>query len=153
MSETLTIPVKPHRVKSRVVTPDDMDTVRRDAEILFDLCVNGAGKLFGFEAACHAYMEGVAPLRFFVTKDKEIIINPVLIRALKTTDMYKEVCGMFPLKGYGLGERARKIEVTYQTVKLNGELGEPVTEGFKHEEAIIFQHMIDHMEGKSLWPV
>lgn len=146
------VPVEPHREKSLFVTDAELNRVKDDGVILLDLCKNGAGRYKNFAAAAHCYMTKEKPLAFFVDNEGKFFINPKITRALKTTEMYRESCGMFPMESFSLAERSRKIEVEYQTIRLNGELSEVIAEGLKGPKAIVFQHMVDHMEGKTIWP-
>ena len=77
-------------------------------------------------------------------KKKDIIVcfNPKIITLSEETVLMDEGCLSYP--GLWLKvRRAEGIEVTYENVK-----GELVEEPMKDMEARIFQHEMDHMEGK-----
>ena len=66
--------IAPHKNKSRPVTEADIARVLEDAKNMqahvVEKCV----------ALAHCQIESKDPLRFFVTKNREIVINPVIIR-------------------------------------------------------------------------
>lgn len=131
--------IPPHQVKSREVTEADIARVLEDAKtmqgIVGGICV----------ALAHSQIENNDPLRFFVTKNSEIIINPTITRHSGYTVDSEEGCMTYPERGGLIKQRWRRIEVEYQTIK-DGKLTEVESNDLKALPAFIFQHEIDHFD-------
>lgn len=139
--------VEPHKKVSRDVTENDLDEMVKEAHILYNLCYTTHGIHHGAFAVAHPQINDKDPMRFFVTAEKEIIINPEIIRHTNTTVKSKEGCTSFP----GLYpidvDRWNKCEVRYQTLLDDGKISEIITENLTGRRAKIFQHEIGHMDG------
>lgn len=83
--------------------------------------------------------------RFFIARDGKkfsCFINPEIISFGKRTKTYFEGCLSIP-SYWGQVKRVTVIKVSYQN-----ELGQTVTKTLKGTLAWIFQHEIDHLNGK-----
>lgn len=137
--------VKPHRKISIEVTEKDLLRVMKDAKILYNLCFTQHGIHPGAFAVSHPQINNKDPLRFFVIKDKEIIINPVIIRHTKYLIDSQEGCTSFPDKLPIIVQRYNKCEVQYQIIKGTGKKLIDKKESLSGLRAKIFQHEIDHL--------
>jgi len=145
--------VEPHTKVSREVIENDIIDVMRDAHILYNLCYTQRGAHQGAFAVAHPQINDKDPLRFFVTKDKKIIINPVITRHTNHTIDSKEACLSFPERGLTKVQRWNKCEVEFQTLDNNNKLTERSLLALSGLEARIFQHEIDHMDGKFIFNI
>lgn len=131
--------IQPHKNKSRPVTQADIARVLEDAKgmqtYVKGICV----------ALAHPQIESVDPLRFFVTQNGEIIINPIITRHSGYTVDSVEGCMTYPDNAPITKQRWRRVEVEYQTI-IAGELSEVLENDFKGLQAAIFQHEIDHLD-------
>ncbi len=123
---------------------------------------NFENKRYGY-AVAHCQVVEEKPLRFFVInpiifngQDEEnkifecdTIINPVITEKF---DEYKvkELCLSFPYGEWQQVKRYRKIKVEYQ-INENGKLSKPIKGKFDGEMAQVFQHEIEHFEGKTIY--
>lgn len=143
--------VKPHNKKSRLVTESDLKSIIEDAKTLFEICLIGA------YAMHHSQINGEDPLSYFVTNQREIIINPVITRHSNYTTDSKEGCMSFLGMERTTVQRWQKMEVTYQTVMVDPEdsekfiLSSPIEESVSGRRSFIFQHEMDHGEGKFIF--
>ena len=134
--------IPPHHNKSREVTNADMFRIIEDCASMQAIV---GGECI---ALAHAQIEDKDPLRFFVTKNGEVIINPKITRHVNYTVDSLEGCMTFPENKKGVTvQRWRKIDVEFQTI-INGELSEILTEQFVGLQSFMFQHEIDHFDGK-----
>lgn len=105
------------------------------------------------------------PLRYFVMNplaDKSIvkqfegllIINPrILSKDKDTRIMHPEGCMSYPFRGVRKVKRFKNIVVTYTVVK---DLNHPEYVTLDNKEltgmaSMIFQHELEHLNGKSIW--
>jgi len=139
--------VKPHTKVARDVTKEDIIAVMQDSHILYNLCYTQHGIHPGGFAVAHSQINSKDPLRFFVTRDQEIIINPVIIRKTRTTIDSEEGCLSFPAKGTNIVQRWNKCEVECQTLDAEGDdLTEKVVIKLSGLMAKIYQHEINHFD-------
>lgn len=75
-------------------------------------------------------------------KDVEIMINPEYKNVSKEKNTLWEGCYSLPLTAI-LVERWNNIQINYQT-----ETGKSITKNLKEQAARIFQHEVDHINGK-----
>jgi peptide deformylase len=78
-----------------------------------------------------------------------VVINPVILKKSPETDMLDEGCLSFP--GFGMKvRRHRAVQVEYDTLqKIEGKVElRHVNETYKGFWAQVFQHEIDHLNGK-----
>lgn len=150
--------VEPHRKKAREVTEKDLLKVLEDGHILFNLCYTQRNKYSGAFAVAHSQINNKDPLRFFVTKEEEIIINPVVTWHTKVPIINEEGCTSYPDKDpYSFVKRFNKCGVEYYTIEQDKEkstddkpvfkLSEKKEEEINGRRSKVFQHEIDHMDG------
>ena len=134
---------QPHNKISRPVTDADIARVLSEAKLMHgyvtDKCV----------ALAHCQVDDTDPLCFFVTRGGKIIINPKIVRHSGYTVDSVEGCMTYPDNAPITKQRWRKIEVEYQTIH-DGKLTEVMAnnDDIKGLNAFIFQHEIDHFDGK-----
>lgn len=136
--------VRPHEKKSRPVEEKDLYIVIEDAHKLYNLCHTKIGPIPGSFAIHHSQIEDEDPMNFFVTADKEIVINPVITRHTKTTVEKVEGCVTFYDRYPVKVQRYNKIEVEFSNLTSEGKIGPAKKVGFSGREAQIFQHEIGH---------
>lgn len=146
--------VKPHNKISREVTEADMDRVLKDAHILYNLCFVQHGPYPAAVAMAHSQIDDQDPLRFFVTADKRVIINPVITNKTKTPVYLAEGCMSFPMMPAVRTARSHKITVDYDTLSREEESIIHVKDAqFSGREAQMFQHELGHFDGEWLFPI
>jgi peptide deformylase len=102
------------------------------------------------------------PLRYFVLNPKmkeivnayggEIIVNPRLLSKDKLTKfLFKEGCLSYPFRPVKKVKRYRKIEVTYVIIDNKGRITNVPSKVLEEIPAIVFQHELQHLNGKSIW--
>lgn len=139
--------VKPHKKISRVVDESDLPRLMEDAKILYNLCYTQIGIHGGALAVAHSQITEDDPLRFFVTRDKEIIINPQIIRHTETTVDSEEGCVTFPMKYPTKVQRWNKCEVIYETLNPDETINpKKIKENLSGIRAKMFQHEINHCD-------
>lgn len=148
--------VKPHNKVAREVKEEDLKRVAEDAHIMFNLCFTKRGMYQGAYAVAHPQINDTYPLRFYVTKDKLIVINPVITRHTRHTVSYVEGCTSFPDNPRIETQRWNKCEMDFQTIEDDGKGNFSLSE-VNHvqadgHDAKIIQHEIDHLDGKLIFP-
>jgi peptide deformylase len=137
--------VNPHKLISRKVLPGDFKKVEHDAFEMKHLC--DGKRIVGLS---HPQIDDVDPLRFFVC-DNEIVINPEIVRHSNYTVPSREGCLTFPDRPIITHQRWRKMEVQYLSL-VNGEIG-TFQRSLNGLESFIWQHEIDHLNGKYCYDV
>lgn len=144
--------VKPHNKVSRVVTQNDVEKVVQDAEKMYSLLFLPIGfcSTVPHHGLAHPQVNSIDPLRFFVTQ-KEVVINPKIIRQTNYKIRKYEGCLSFYDRPGTEVMRSHKIEVEYQTIEDDDTLS-PV----KHLiltglDAEIWQHEVDHLNGVCIY--
>jgi peptide deformylase len=145
--------VGPHKQISREVEESDLEKVIEEAHILYSLCFYQHDFRLGGEAVAHSQIDKDNPLRFFVTKDKRIIINPIITRHTKVFVKSFEGCLDFPQRSGIDVARHRKIEVSYKTLKdVDGKIAMvEENDSLEGHWAFVFQHEIDHINGINIY--
>ena len=141
--------VDPHYVDSKEATKSDIPRIKKDAKLMYDLCFEPHGLYPGGMAVAHPQITKKKPLRFFVTKENKIIVNPVITRHTKTTVDSPEGCLSFADKPQNMVQRWYKCVVEYYLLE-DGELIKQI-ENVKGTTAFVFQHEIDHFDSKYVW--
>ncbi len=145
--------ITPHTVVSREAIEADTDRIIDDAIKMFETATNPPKGYSAAMSISHAQITDKDPLRFFVTGDGDLIINPVFTNKTRHTVEKWEYCAHFPAKQIQNFRKKRhhKCEVEYWTI-LNEEKKEWVkkTESLSSTRAQLFQHEIDHMNGEFL---
>ncbi len=145
--------VAPHPKPGKIVTNDDLDRLGKEAQIMYDLCFAQVGPYRGGLAVAHTQIDAVNPLAFFVTAQKDIVINPVIVNKTKHPVDSIEGCLTFPHLPPKLVKRAHKVTIQYQTIKLEKEgsdkivLSPVMTRNLSGRDAFVAQHETDHLNG------
>lgn len=140
-----------HTKLSRTVTSEDIPRLIKEASVMGELCHTPIGIYGGANAVSHAQIDGVDPLRFFVSSSGEVIINPVIIDHTKTPVDSVEACTSFPEKPPVTVQRYHKITARFQQLTIEKELSDFREEQFSGPEAKAFQHECEHMNGHSIY--
>lgn len=159
--------IKSHNKISRLVNPEDAGRVMEEAEKIYKLLNKPRGFYLRFYAIAHAQCEEKDPLRFFVLNDEVdlfkdvdrweslVVVNPVIIRNTETKVEGEEACASFPENPIIKVSRWHKIEVSFNFLKVNSEdepfLSERKELNLSGKEARVFQHEIDHLNGKNIY--
>lgn len=136
--------IPPHDVKSREVNQEDVDRMVEDGQLMYELCLAPVGMYKSAYAIAHSQITKDDPLRFFVTRKQELIVNPVITRHSSTKQGKSEGCMTFYNNTPALVPRWHRIEVEFQTIDENGNLTEKMKWKCKGIEAQMVQHEIDH---------
>lgn len=148
--------VKPHKKIAREVEAQHFELVIKEAPVLHQLCHTKRGLYQNALAMAHPQIESRNPLRFFVTAEGEIIINPKIVRHTQTSVDSSEGCFSFPDKPRVIVQRWHKCEVEFTKLGLGFSQEDWALaikgEGFCLEplsgkRAFMFQHEIDHLNG------
>lgn len=145
--------VLPHKKISRAVTQEDTDRMISDAIAMQEMCSNPPKYHSKAFAVAHSQFDDKDPLRFFVTREGEIIINPVILSHDHRPVIRKEACTTFGISIPPTDvARVRKLVVEYFVIE------DEVMKTWikkKHtvngQKAQIFQHEIDHMNAKYIY--
>jgi len=173
MNETIDVPVKmdiadkdllarmvlPHHIVSRSVQqdPEDIDRVVKDAVDLYRLCFNPTGLYNSAFAMAHPQIDDKDPLRFFVTAEKKIIINPTIIKHSGYTVESREGCMSMPELKMIMVPRWHKCEVEYKTIMTDPTddkkfvLSGWLEDSLSGQTSFIWQHEIDHLNGRYIY--
>lgn len=101
-------------------------------------------------------------LRYFVINSKwkqlteayggDILVNPELLTKDRMTKMKsKEGCLSWPFRPIKKVKRFDEIEVKYVIINNKGRIENVPHKILKGLSAIVFQHELDHLNGKSIW--
>jgi len=112
---------------------------------MIDLCRRPIGKYPSGMALAHCQVDHDDPKRFFVFADGEVVINPKIISKIGTTK-HKEGCLSYPFRDMKFVNRSIVVTVWYRNSKW-----EEVTKELEGIKAYIFQHEIDHFNGKHIY--
>jgi peptide deformylase len=145
--------VDPHKNKSRWVTEADINKVIEDGKDMMVMCSLPRGLARFAKAIAHSQIT-TDPLRFFVFPNGKVIVNPVII-GHTSVPVYKdnEGCMTYPNSRVRNNvPRFNKIDVTFQTLGVKQgdtapSLTPPIFAKLGGEEAHIFQHECDHLNG------
>lgn len=153
---------KPHTVKSRRVKAADVPRVVEDAKLMHEMCMVGRGDYTTAHAIAHSQIDGVDPLRFFVTLEGQIFINPVLTIKGYELENVQEGCMTYPEEPLKSVMRYKKVTAKYRTLahkvdpKTDEEVAEPyltneITMDFDGQMARILQHECQHLNGGDIY--
>jgi peptide deformylase len=146
--------VPPHKVKSREVTKDDLKRVVTDAKILYNLCYTQNGLYPGAYAMAHSQIDDKDPLRFFITAEGKVVVNPKITRRTNYYVDKEEACMTFPNSPRKIVQRFHKIDVILRSIAdENGEviMTEPLEVKLTGKDSQIFQHELDHLNGSYIY--
>lgn len=149
----LSLYVRPHEKISRKVEEKDIPVIVEYAEKLQKLCHTRSGIYPSAFAIAHCQINDTDPLRFYVTWEGNIIINPVILRHTRNTVSDLEGCLSFPRNMPVKVERWYKLELCYDTLEKDGDSYKlsPRVANLKGREARIAQHEQDHLDGKMIY--
>jgi len=144
----------PHKVKSRECTKEDIPRIIEDVNTMHLLCFSRTDTYHGAFAIAHSQICDDDPLRFFVTADRQIIINPVIIRKTQfQVDSIEGCMSYLHMKPKKIG-RSHKCEIEYVTLIPDKfepsdkfDFSSPQTVNLSGQKSFIYQHEIDHMDG------
>jgi len=148
--ETKLIIIEKHKVSSREVDLEkDLDRIMEDGAIMFDLVTKPIGIWSSSYALAHSQVTKKDPLRFFVTKDGDAVINPVITRHSGYTVPHQEGCLTFHGKNDGTVKVPRWRKIDAEWFELHEDTGKPfrVRMSLEGKPAMVFQHEIQHMDG------
>lgn len=154
--------VEPHKIKSRWVTPEDMEYVVKEAQVCLQLCFTNHGMYGNANAIAHPQIEDKSPLRFFVMRTGMVIVNPIIVSHTKypITKERGEGCMSYPSEPFKPNlQRFNKVDVQYQTLSPNPDgkpeslpvLSASVEGKFNGEIAQVFQHECAHLNGHYIY--
>lgn len=153
----------PHNKKSRRVKQEDVARVVEAATLMHEMCMVGRGEYTTAYAIAHSQIEAEDPLRFFVTAEGQIFINPVIVDHGHEITTVREGCMSFPEEPMKTTLRWKDVTVKYRTLsyKENPETGEPmndekiltreITSRIQGEFAQVFQHECQHLNGSNVY--
>lgn len=142
--------VAPHKKVSRPVTEADIDRVIAEVKVLHEICFSEIGHYRGAYAMHHSQIDNEDPMNFFVTQDRNIIINPVITRHSGYTVDSKEACMSYSDRAQIIVPRWHKTEVEYTTIMVDPEnkdkfkLSSVQKDKLSGHISFIFQHEVDH---------
>lgn len=137
--------VLPNQCKKHSQPVIDFKWCKQLAEEMAKLCKEPLGKYPSALALAHCQVDHDNPLRFFVLADGEVFINPKIL--IGTTQITRtEGCYSYPFRDVKKVKRYDRISVEFTNVK-----GRQIKTSVKGELAHIFQHEIDHMNGKHIY--
>lgn len=142
--------IKPHKKISQKVRSIHFQKVKDQSKKMIALCCKPRGKYACAYALAHCQVESEKPLRFFVVKEGLTIINPVMVNHTKVLVDSVEACMSFPDKVPVTVKRFNKCEVEYRTLGRSTMTGVQ-TQNFSGKSARMFQHMIDLLDGKTIY--
>ena len=117
-----------------------------DAHIMYNLCFTKNELYNGAFAIAHQQIDNKDPLRFYVTNEKDIIINSVIVRHTRHTVNSDEGCLSFPIKKMIVVQRWHKCEVMASTLNKKGEITKPALLQLKGRDSFISQHEVGHFD-------
>jgi len=145
--------VPPHTKKSRKVTEEDIPRVMKDAHIMYNLCHTQVGYIPGCFAVHHSQIDDKDPLNFFVTMDKEVVLNPEIVRHTKFPVVKTEGCLSFSMNPPKKVERFHKIEAECNYLTRDGKISELITLSLSGKNAEVWQHETDHGNGILIYSI
>lgn len=140
--------------QSREVTAGDMQKIRALIPEMHQLCLEPLGNhKDGAFALAHCQVDQEDPLRFFVLNDGSCVINPKIIDRIGEPFRNEEGCMSFSECAALLGvQRYKKVRVSFiGLADADSEAEEQ--DDFLAEDliALVFQHEVDHMNGKHIY--
>ena len=141
--------VAPHRLVSRDVIEKDIPRIKIEAKRMLEACHVRHGIFNGGFAVAHPQVTDRDPLRFFVTADGKVYVNPEIVKHTRHFVDSSEGCLSYPMKAEARVKRYNKIRVKFKQFSGDGETFTGVLEvGVEGKLAKIFQHEIDHLDAK-----
>lgn len=122
--------------------------------VLYALCFTPRPGTNGYRSAyamAHPQIDSEDPLAFFVDRNAQVIINPLIITHTEAPIFKREGCMSFQNEKPALVGRYNKITVAYQTITPEGTLSKDLEWDLKGVEAQFWQHEIDHLNAKYIY--
>lgn len=113
---------------------------------MIKLCKKPHGKKKGAHALAHCQVIDNDPLRFFVTREGDIYINPIIKKHTKVTVDSLEGCMFYPDNNDIIVQRYHKCDVIYYDKDWN-----EINYTISGRLSKIFQHELNHFEGKTIY--
>ena len=135
---------------SRKVMKADHEKIKSIASDMIDVCRAPLGKYPSALAVAHCQVDHDDPMRFFVTHDGRVIINPVIL-AKSDVIMEKEGCYSFPFRDAKRVKRFSKVTVKFEYMGTDGTVKTELSKDFEGDWARVFQHELDHFKGKAIY--
>ena len=118
---------------------------------MYDILKNPPARYERGFAITHSQVNSRDPLRFFVTDAGIIIVNPKIMVHTNHPIKSMEGCLTYPFQPKVQVDRWNKCVVRYLYIDEKGELSDYQEENLNGTQAIIFQHEIDHFNGKYVY--
>lgn len=145
--------VAPNNRVSRQCTKEDIPQILKDAQLMYDLCSAPVGIYKSAFAIAHCQINNTDPLAFYVTKHRQIIINPKIIRHTNHLSPKPEGCMTFHRMEMKLTSRFYRCDMEYYTVDEDDRFIGPLVWSAKGIDAQVIQHEIDHINGKNIYDI
>lgn len=138
--------IKSHKKISKPVKKRHLKKIIGISFEMIAFCQNPKGNFREILAMAHSQIEKRKPLRFFVTSEGKIVINPKIINHTKHTVDSLEGCVTFPDELSITVQRWNKCVVEFQTLDKNNKLTAYLTQDISGQRAKMFQHCIDILD-------
>ncbi len=138
--------VKPNKKISREATENDIKRIVQNFLEMVEFCLSPPKDFRAVLALAHCQITEDDPLRFFVTNEKEVIVNPEMVNHTRHTVDSLEGCVSYPKNDNITVQRYNKCEMKYYIIDEHSELVEK-TESANGQRAKMFQHELDHFNG------
>lgn len=140
--------------KSRKVLEKDIAEIRKLIPEIHAMChvpIGFHGK--GAMAISHCQVDQKDPMRFFVLVDGSTVINPTIKKCVGKIVRHDEGCMSYVDTTHLIGvDRYKKIIVSFTGLaNADSELEEAECLPLTGDLAYIFQHEVDHMNGKHIY--
>ncbi len=137
--------ILPNQCKKHSQPITNIKQVKPLIDDMVELCQQPIGKYPSGMALAHCQVDHDNPLRFFVFKSGEVIINPKILDEDWLVKS-KEGCLSYPFRDEKIVKRYNHICVKYLNSK-----GIEIVTNENGKRAFIFQHEIDHFNGKAIY--
>lgn len=138
---------------SRAATEEDIPRIVQEAQIMRMMCWKPHGRHRQAHAIAHPQVND-DPLRFFVLRMGETVINPTIVERRGEINICSEGCMSFPDGSNGDVPRHETVCVRYFTPVRTPNGGwalQPQERTLHGMQAQIFQHEVDHLNGMSVY--
>lgn len=145
--------VEPITTPARYAEEKDIPRIVQDAEMMRKLCWKPHGRHRQAHAIAHPQVHK-NPLRFFVLRMGETLINPMILARLGDINACSEGCMSFPHDQNAEVPRHETVQVRYFTPVRTPNGGWALQRQEKTLSGMpaqIFQHEMDHLEGVSVY--
>ena len=143
--------LKQCKKQSRKVLKSDYPQIKEMAGEFIDLCREPLGKYPFAHALAHCQIDHNDPLRFFVTHDGRVIINPKMVGWNAQEAEELEACYSFPHRPSKKVKRFLKVYIDYQYMDPEGKVFLEKNKAFEGIMARVFQHEFNHFNSISIY--